>query len=264
MSVRLAVLAVTACLAGCAGPVLRPALSPAKPKGDALLVLTGFGYGRSAEKAFRALAASTAREGVDLYVPPYVTRTGLDESRAKLERYIRENRLDRYEHLHVFAFLAGAWTLNPLLERHELPNLVSVTYDRSPFQERAPRVAVDKLPLLAWMRYGSTVFDVAKQPYPELAAPDVKVGIMVESKPTAFIKRHDEGAPLLGPSAFACGSLGQRYDDCLYLPLNHNELYARFTDVWPELLRFIRTGEFSDAANRVTPVDNPLARRGRQ
>jgi hypothetical protein len=264
MSVRIAILAASACLAACAGPLVRPTLSPLQPKRDALLVLPGFGYGRAEGKAFRSLVPSTASEGVDLYVAPFVTRTGLATSRATLERYIRENRLDRYERLHIFAFLAGAWTFNPLVERHNLPNLASVVYDRSPFQERAPRIAVDKLPLLAWMRYGSTVFDVAREPYPALTAPDVKVAIMVESTPTSFIKRYDKAARQLGPFAFACGSLGQRYDDCLYLPMNHNELYARFAEVWPELLTFIRTGRFGDGANRTPPVGDPLARRGRQ
>jgi hypothetical protein len=56
---------------------------------DALLVLTGFGYGRAGRKALRA-------------------RSGLVASRTKLERFIREQRLDRYERLHVFAFIAGA------------------------------------------------------------------------------------------------------------------------------------------------------------
>ena len=32
--------------------------------------------------------------------------------------------------------------------------------------------------------------------------------------------------------------------------MNHDELYVRFAEVWPELLTFIRTGRFSDAANR--------------
>ena len=145
---RLVILAASACLAGCAGPVIRPSLSPSKPKGDALLVLPGFGYSRDGEKALRSLAAAMAGEGVDLYVPTYVTRAGLAPSRAKLERFIRENRLDRYERLHVFAFIAGAWTLNPLVERHELPNLATVIYDRSPFQERAPRIAAAKLHFL--------------------------------------------------------------------------------------------------------------------
>ncbi|HEX9367771.1 MAG TPA: hypothetical protein VF921_14165 [Vicinamibacterales bacterium] len=260
----LAVLAASAQLAACAGPLVRPTLSPSKPKQDALLVLPGFGYGRAEGKAFRSLSASTAGEGVDLYVAPFVTRSGLVTSRAKLARFIRENRLDRYERLHVFAFLAGAWTFNPLVERQDLPNLATVVYDRSPFQERAPRIAAAKLPLLAWMRYGSTVFDVAREPYPALSAPDVKVALMIETTPTSFIRRYDEAARQYGPFVFACDSFLQRYDDCLYLPMSHNELYARFAEVWPELLAFIRTGHFDDAANRMPPVDDPLARRRRQ
>src|SRR5688500_6755145 len=155
MRVRLAIIAVSACLAGCAGPLVRPSVAPLRasastPKRDALLVLPGFGYGRTADKAFRSVAVQAAGEGVDLYVAPFVTRSGLGTSGAKLERFIREHRLDRYERLHVFAFIAGAWTLNPLVERHQPANLATVIYDRSPFQERAPRIAAAKLPLLAW------------------------------------------------------------------------------------------------------------------
>ena len=51
----------------------------------------------------------------------------------------------------------------------------------------------------------------------------------------------------------------QRYDDCLYLPMNHDELYVRFADVWPELLAFIRTGRFTSTANRTPPTGDPLA-----
>jgi hypothetical protein len=64
-----------------------------KPNGDALLVLPGFGYSHAGEKALRALAPATAAEGNDLYVADYVTRSGLVESRAKLERFIHDNRL---------------------------------------------------------------------------------------------------------------------------------------------------------------------------
>src|SRR5688572_20015221 len=117
MSARLAVIAAFACLAACAGPTVRPKVAPSKPNGDALLVLPGFGYGRTDDKAFRSIAGRAADEGVDLYVAPFLTRSGLDSSRAKLERFIRDNRLDRYERLHVFAFIAGAWALNPLAER---------------------------------------------------------------------------------------------------------------------------------------------------
>lgn len=262
MRVRLAIIAASACLAACAGPVVRPTVVPSTLKRDALLVLPGFGYGRTEDQAFRSVAVQAAAEGVDLYVSPFLTRSGLGTSGTKLERFIRENRLDRYERLHVFAFIAGAWTFNPLFERRRLTNLATVIYDRSPFQERAPRIAAAKLPVLAWARYGSTVFDVAKTPYVPLTAPGVKVAIVAESMPTAFIRKHVDAARQYGPFAFACDSFRQRHDDCLYLPMNHDDLYARFAEVWPEVLAFMRTGRFSDAANRVPPADHAL--RGRR
>jgi hypothetical protein len=221
---------------------------------DALLVLTGFGYGRAGRKALRALAPSIAGSGLDLYLPPYVTRSGLLTSRAKLDRFIREQRLDRYERLHVFAFIAGAWTLNPLVDRVGLPNLTTVVYDRSPFQERAPKVAADTLPVPAWILYGSTLFDVAKMPYPPLEAAHVDVGLIVETAPTSFIRRFKKAARAYGPFQFGSDAFNQRHRDRAYVPLNHDEMYARFAEVWPELLSFIRTRRFTDAANRTAPA----------
>jgi hypothetical protein len=200
-----------------------------------------------------------AREGVELYVPTYISRSGLTESRAKLQRFIRDHRLDRYDRLHVFAFIAGAWTLNPLVEARGLPNLATVVYDRSPFQERAPRIADEKLHFLTWVRYGSPVFDIAKTPYAPLTAPDVKVALVVETTPTSFIKRYEQTARGYGPIRFECDAFMQRYDDCLYLQMNHDELYVRFAEVWPELLAFIRTGRFTSTANRTPPSGDPLA-----
>jgi hypothetical protein len=43
--------------------------------------------------------------------------------------------------------------------------------------------------------------------------------------------------------------------------MNHNEVYVRFAEIWPELSAFIRTGRFSEAANRTPPAGDPLARR---
>jgi hypothetical protein len=83
---------------------------------------------------------------------------------------------------------------------------------------------------------------------------------MVESTPTAFIRKHDEDARRAGPFAFGCDSFRQRYDDCLYLSMNHDELYDRFAEVWPEVLGFMRTRRFSDAATRTPPADTTLAR----
>jgi hypothetical protein len=256
---RIVVVVVAVSVSACAGTLPRPSIWP-KPNDEALLVLPGFGYGRAGHHALRSLVPTAAAEGVDLYVADYLTREGLAGSREKLERYVRENHLDRYRQLHVFAFLAGAWTANPLLDRQVPANLASVIYDRSPFQERAPAIAVDKLRLFAWLRYGSTIFDVARTPYPPLDAPHVRVALLVESTPTSFIRNHAEAAQARGPFTFACDALGQRHDDCGYVPFSHDELYVRFPDLWPELRSFIRTSRFTGAMNRTPPAGDLLPR----
>jgi hypothetical protein len=222
-------------------------------------VLPGFGYNRAGEKTLRSLAASVGGEGIDLFVPTYLSRSGIVDSRSKLQRFIRDHGLGRYKRLHVYAFIAGAWTLNPLVEAQGLPNLATIVYDRSPLQERAPRIASEKLHFLTWVRYGSPVFDLAKTPYPPLMVPAVKVGLMVETSPTSFVRKHEQAARGYGPFRFECDALMQRYDDCIYLPMNHDELYVRFAEVWPELLAFIRAGRFTSAANRTPPTGDPLA-----
>jgi hypothetical protein len=120
--------------------------SPSVARTEAFVVLRGFGYGAPAERALRALEPAIAAQGMDLYMPDYISRSGLDESRKNLQRFVQE-RLARYERVHVFAFIAGGWTLNPLVTAGGVPKLATVIYDRSPLQERAPRIAWVELPI---------------------------------------------------------------------------------------------------------------------
>ena len=258
---RAVVLTWCVCSLACAS-VVRPNVSPSKPAADALLVLPGFGYGRAGERAFRALAPEMAADGVDLYVPKYIARSGLEESGERLRRFVRENGLERYDRVHVFAFIAGGWTFNPIAHRNTLSNLASIVYDRSPYQERAPRIAREEVPVLTWLRYGAVVFDVAKRPYPPLTSPGVNIGIVVETKPTTFITRFARSANEQGPYEFDCGALGQRYEDCIYVALSHDELYVRFSEVWPEVREFVRRGRFRATANRTPPPVELHAVRG--
>jgi hypothetical protein len=258
---RLAVSVFCMASVACAGTMVRPAVAPTGVATDALLVLPGFGYGRAGEQAFRSLAPSMADEGFDLYLPKFVTRAGLDHSRERLRAFIRANHLERYERVHVFAFIAGGWTFNPIADAELLPNLATVVYDRSPYQERAPRIALEKLRFLTWLKYGSVVFDVARTPYVPLASDDVKVGLVVETSPTSFIKRYASAARQQGPYTFSCDAFKQRYDDCVYVPMNHNQLYAGFATVWPDLRTFIRSGRFTESANRTPPsIESEVAR----
>jgi hypothetical protein len=255
----IAVIAAALGFASCAGPALRPAVVPAAASRDALLILPGFGYGRDQANGFKAAAAKATADGIDFYVAKYVTRRGLDSSRRELHAFIREQHLDRYERVHVFAFIAGAWTLNPASVHDMLPNLTSVVYDRSPYQERAPTIAVEALPLPAWLRYGSTIFDVARTPYPPLTAANVRIGLLVETQPTAFIRHHAQDAIAAGPFDARCAVFQQRYDDCAYVAMRHDELYSRFVDIWPDVEAFTRDGRFTAQAARIAPSPAALS-----
>jgi len=256
--VALALLVLCGSGASCAQTIARPAVTVATPAADALLVLPGFGYTREGERAIRSLAPSLAADGIELFVPTYIARGGLDDSRDRLRRFIRQQPFDRYRRVHVFAFIAGGWTINPLLEAGELPNLATVVYDRSPMQERAARIADEKMHLLTWLRYGSPVFDLARTPYPSLTRETVKVALLVETVPTAFVRRQAAVALSYGPMRFECDQFSQRYDDCAFMPFSHDDMYRRFPDVWPQVKAFIRSGRFTDAATRTPPTGDPL------
>ena len=243
-------------------PVATPAAVPqanSSARTEALIVLRGFGYNGAAARAMRAVEPAINAAGMDLFVPDYLSRSGIDESRRKLGRFLADPGMAQYQRLHVFEFLAGAWTFNPLVESGGVPKLATVVSDRSPYQERAPRIADEKLHFFAWLRFGSLVFDVARTPYPPITAANVKVGLMVETMPTSFIRDNEQRARSYGPFQFNCDAFAQRQDDCMYVELNHNEVYVRFADVWPDVLSFIRSGRFSGAANRTAPKREALA-----
>jgi len=259
----LPVLVVALASVGCVPTTAIVQVSAPKPVTEAFVVLRGFGYGAEGERALRALEPAIAAQGMDLHVPDYISRSGLDHSRTNLQRYFRD-RLASYERLHVFAFLAGGWALNPLVAGGGVPRLATVIYDRSPLQERAPRIADEHLHFLTWVRYGTPVFDLARAPYPPLSAPGVNVGLLIETSPTAFIRDRERTARSYGPFRFECNAFGQRHDDCAYVDLNHDELYRRFAEVWPEVLAFIRSGRFTGTASRTPPGDDPFAMRVRR
>jgi len=250
-------IAASLATAACAGQI-RPALTPT-PRSEALLILPGFGYGRGAEQTLRALAPEVGAAGLDLYVPSYISRRGLDRSREHLNDFIHKHRLERYDRLHVFAFIAGGWSFNPLAEQRGLANLATVVYDRSPLQERAARIATDHLHFLTWVRYGTPVFDLARTPYPPLAASGVRVALLIETRPTTFISKRAAAARQYGPFQFDCDSFAQPHDDCAFISKNHDQMYQHFSEVLPEVLTFIRTGRFSSAAVRQPPAIDPLA-----
>ncbi|MBL8018042.1 MAG: hypothetical protein JNM27_00120 [Leptospirales bacterium] len=202
----------------------------------------------------RATSADFKSHGIDLFVADYVAREGIQASQAQLAAFMDAHSLRDYKELYVFAFIAGAWTLNPYLETHQIPNLKGVMYDRSPYQERAPRLAAENLAILTRILYGLPVFDLAKTPYPSLTLDGILIGLIVESRPTSFVRFFDEKANAMGPFDFAPESFKQKSMDCIYVPLTHDEMYTRFGELVPEIQHFIQKKKFSSGADRNAPT----------
>ena len=144
---------------------------------------------------------------MDCYVPDYISRSGLDDSRKKLQRYFRDRlapvRATARLRVHcrsVDAQSAGRSGRRAKARDGDLRP--------QPLQERAPRIADEKLHFLTWVRYGSPVFDLARTPYPPLTAAGVKVGLVVETSPTSFIRDHEKTARSYGPFRFECDAFG--------------------------------------------------------
>ena len=217
---------------------------------EVVLILPGLGYDNAGIRHMEDFADTLYAEEFDVVVPNYLARRGLDRAIDNVNLTLDDYALRDYAGLHVFAYIAGTWAINTIMQEEELENLSSIVYDRSPLQERAPTLATTQIPVLAKLLFGSVIFDIADTPFPEVDLPDASVGIMIENVATAFILRNKEAALDMSPLSFEVEDLDQDYDDVVHLPLNHDDMYRSFDIVGPELIHFFQTGLFTDEAER--------------
>lgn len=244
-------------LAGCLacsrpGPVLPP--NPGVCK-DAILVLPGFGYDSKGRDSMARFAANVHSKGYLVFTADYLRKESLSASRESIRNFIYQQRLHECERLHVLAFIAGAWSLNPLLSEMKLANLKTVIYDRSPLQERAPRVVTEEIPVIVRQMFGAVIFELARTPYPRYEPGSVRTGLIVETKATSLMRFFKEEALAFGPVQFDFASFQQKHDDAVYWPFNHTQMYDRFEELEPLLLAFIELGRFPENSNRTEPGD---------
>ena len=205
---------------------------------QALLVLPGLGGGARARARIRAWGET---QPFAVHVPDYHRRAGLDATVGALADYIERQRLDRVHDLAAFCYVIGGWTLNRYLAAHALPGLRAVVYDRSPYQERLAAAFAQRFALIGRIRFGRLLRDFVDAPYPALVDDRVRVGLLVEDRPTRLARLVVPGDhPALDP-----GTLGQPYDDATPVPFDHDAMYTHFEDVAPSVLRFIQHGRFA-------------------
>ena len=222
-----------------------------KAKKEALLILPGLGdsnRGRRHQKRY------FTNRGYDLFIPDFKDRKSIEATVLKLEKFFFDNHLDEYKKVHVFSYIMGSWVLNKFIQKNGRLNIASIVYDRSPLQERAPRVIAERIPLIGTIAVGKVVIDMSNMTYPSIEKEDLRIGILVESRATPLIKLFRKRTLSYGDIDWHILDFQQKYNDLIYIPLNHDEMYLRFDVVGHDILHFIETGEFTKDSRRI-PYD---------
>jgi hypothetical protein len=232
--------------------------SQSKNEREAIVILAGLGSKVHNE---RKIAQYFKNKGYDIYQPSYIYRKGIDKGVDKLERFSQEHELNSYKKVHFFCYIIGSWTFNRWFQRMSLTNIETIVYDRSPLQERAPYVLMKDSKFIAQLVIGDVNHELATTPYPPVTTFHGKIGLLIETVPTKLILRHQKTASSLGPIKWSVDSLNQNYTDYFYAPVNHDEMYTHIEKVGPEILSFIKTGNFGTHVNRIAPSHDPLVKK---
>jgi hypothetical protein len=233
---------------------VQPGTQP-KSEREALVILAGLGSKTHNE---RKIAKHFRNRGYDIYQPSYIYRKGIDKGVDKLQRFSEKHELKSYKKVHFLCYIIGGWTFNRWYNKMPLTNIETVVYDRSPLQERAPYVLVKDSKFIMNILVGRVISELSDTPYTPLKGFNGKVGLLIETLPTKLILKHRKSAAALGPVNWSLEALNQSYTDFCYLPVNHDDMYTRIEKVSPEVLSFMKTGNFGAEANRVAPTNDPL------
>jgi hypothetical protein len=227
----------------------------ARRSAKAVLVLPGLGMSR---KGIRAAKQWYPNQGFDVFIPEYQTKQGFRGNVAALRAYVEQHRLETYEEVYAFVYLLGGWTLNRYLEQYPFFNLKKIVYDRSPYQEQAPRIVMENMPWLIGKLFGTTVAELRDTPYPTLEKGDRQIGIIVECKASFYIRWNREQLCPISDRDWSPAAFRQPHDDLIYTFLDHYEMYHRFDVIGEELLSFFNTGRFTQSASRVRIDRDPF------
>ncbi len=214
---------------------------------QAVVILPGFGDSKRRRKAQLAFFKTT---GYDVYIPNFSDRKSFDKCVSNLSDFVEKHEINKYQGVHYFCYILGTWVFNQYMLEETPTNVKTILYDRSPLQERAPKVAFEAIPLITKIIEGRVVGQLADIPYQPIPKNDIKIGIIIESKATTLIKIFKKQTLNMGPVEWHPDSLNQQYDDFFYVPLDHYQMYKRFDMIGSEIRAFQKEQKFSDEARR--------------
>lgn len=219
-----------------------------KSKKKALVILNGVGD----SKKYRKIQLEYFKDnGMDVFIPDYKQRSSLDESLYKFSVFYDEHEIDSYKEVNFMCYIVGGYILNRYIEINGKKNIKKIIYDRSPIQERAAIIGVNKLPLLTKIKFGQLVFDFSKIKLNPLKDDDgLEIGVIIENQATRLMRAFEKISYKYGPYSFDINKIEKNYDDYFHTWLDHDLMYKRFDVIGSEILYFYKNGKFTKQAKR--------------
>jgi hypothetical protein len=221
----------------------------------ALLILPGL---RIRNKGKRAIEEWVETVPYDVYVPDYFLKESLDATIEQLHHELESYQLDTYREVYAWVYILGGWTLNLYLQKYPLDNLTKIIYDRSPLQEQAARIVIERIPSLINMVMGQTLKDFRDTPYPSLDAADRKIGLVIETRASPYVRWHTEEVIPVEEENWKPNAFNQDHIDYCYVYLHHLEMYYSFHQIGDILLHFFETNQFPNDVQRTYNGKDPF------
>jgi hypothetical protein len=222
----------------------------------AILILPGIGINK---KGIKKQVAFFKDKGYDLFIPNYMDKDSYQKTLDYLSNFYYNQKLDKYKEVKVFAYILGSWVINDFITKHLPKNITSIVYDRSPLQERAPRLVVEKKPRIVRLVLGEIVEEFSLIPYSGIENTDsIKIGIIVESKATRLVRFYKKTVLSYGEIDWSNLDFNQPHEDLIYTRLNHKEMYSSFDEIGDDILHFFANGKFLDSARRTNYEWDPF------
>ena len=216
---------------------------------QALVILNGFGDSKKNRKIQQEFFQE---KGYDLFIPEYVDKRSIDLTVSTFSSFYDKNNLDEYKEVKFLCYIIGGHVLNQYIERNGKGKITTIIYDRSPTQERAPRVATEKLPFISRILYGKSLSDFSKQKLIPLSDPNgLAIGVIIENKATKLMRFFKKTSDSYGNYNYNAEEIEMNLDDFLHTYLDHDLMYKRFDVIGKEIFYFLEKGRFTENAKRV-------------
>jgi len=217
-------------------------------KKQALVILNGFGDSKKNRKIQKEFFQD---KGYDLFIPEYIERKSIDLSVSTFSYFYDKNNLDEYKEVKFICYIIGGYVLNTHIEKNGKGKITAIIYDRSPTQERAPRVATEKLPFISRILYGKVLSDFSKRKLTTLSHTDgLTIGVIIENKATKLMRFFKKTSDRYGDYNYNAIEIERNLDDFMHTYLDHDLMYKRFDIIGQEIVLFLRKGRFSENAKR--------------